>query len=312
MTTIETETTVFDELVQGSWLRGKTISALINKEFGEDQDSSNDGIVILSQTCDVLSKSKERVIVAPVRVAGKELFANASRGKTPLFIPISERDSRDAFRVIDLMYCFSIPKSNISQGITHRELVNVEDATDVMQFSNRLARLFTRFPFPDEIHDFLKKLQDKVRSKSGKTNSPLGAALECVKYIRISCSDWNSKHRHIAFFFIIDSCFMVSADEEIYDEGAIEGLHGKSLEDCDFNEICLLIGKNKNDKFAMSMLWANFENTFAKGIWGSSENISDEVQSVICSCTSEDDFSISQWDRTFSLDLESLSYSEIN
>lgn len=302
---------------QGTLLMGDGLSSLAQTHLLDAKDVSFDsGLVVLTQTCDVLSTTKHRLLLAPVRKFDAQIVKEALKGKRPTLIPIPVAASGSRFdgHLIDTTYAFSIDKdelNHIEHQIQTIPLFDFNEVQAVTQFANRIARVFTRFPFPDELHDFFQRLKAKVQSKNGKLASPFGNVLDMVRYIRVGCPNWNSPNREITLYVIIDADFIMPVDDlSEYDETRIRGIGVRSLESMAFNDVLGLIAGNRDDVYALTLLWEAFADHFAEGVWGAAIP-NEEVHDVDVQCVSEDEFSIHQFDNTLSLDLETLSYAAI-
>ncbi|WP_138895724.1 hypothetical protein [Streptomyces chryseus] len=147
-----------------------------------------DGVVIVSQTCDVVQPKMSTVQVAPVvRLAGS-LAGLAAKGSMPRYVPIPEAGA-GAFA--DLEHVATVAKSHLALLEPQHGALTT---TDIRKFGMRVGRRYSRFAFPDDVSPWLAPLKDSVLSKAGKSASSLGRVLEeMVESLRLECvPSWDS------------------------------------------------------------------------------------------------------------------------
>lgn len=146
------------------------------------QHPSPDGVVILSQTCDVVLPDRLTVVAAPlVRLSG-DVLKQATKGGRPRYVAVPAAGA-DAF--VDLDVIGTLDKGILVETPVTAE-VGVADA-DIRRFGQRVARRFGRFPFPDEVVPWLTPLTDVVTGKYGKATGE-ALALEQVVELRVEAT----------------------------------------------------------------------------------------------------------------------------
>ena len=146
------------------------------------QHPSPDGVVILSQTCDVVLPDRLTVVAAPlVRLSG-DVLKQATKGGRPRYVAVPAAGA-DAF--VDLDVIETLDKGILVETPVTAE-VGVADA-DIRRFGQRVARRFGRFPFPDEVVPWLTPLTDVVTGKYGKATGE-ALALEQVVELRVEAT----------------------------------------------------------------------------------------------------------------------------
>lgn len=313
----------FSDLRQGDWIDCRKLRKIASRALSASRVLSckdrgiKEGFIILTQTCDVVSNSKLRVILSPVRVVEKSEYNEAIKGSRPTEIPIDlEQPSTSPTRhyyVADTTRCFSVEKNDFPKEFYCVHLINGNNGKQISEFSNRIGRVFTRFPFPDEVHDCLKKLQAKVRSKNNNVNSPLGKVIDLTRAIRISCEDWEEPHRALTFTFVMKSeVFSAHEDCKIVPLSEIDPSSvnsKKNLSECDFPTLCNLIYDNRltANRSVLASMIEGFVQMFPDGIWGTERNFEPDISSIDANWFSSDEFSLDAIDQSYSLDLEVLS-----
>ncbi|MET9041728.1 hypothetical protein ABZX34_02300 [Streptomyces sp. NPDC004362] len=147
-----------------------------------------DGVVIISQTCDVVQPNKPYLQVAPIARVPANLAKQAAKGAMPGYVAVPEA-GYDAFA--DLDNIATVSKAHLALLVPQR---GVADVAAMRIFGMRVGRRFSRFAFPDEVVPWLEPLKSSVLSKAGKTSSPLGRVLdERVESLRLECApSWDA------------------------------------------------------------------------------------------------------------------------
>lgn len=142
-----------------------------------------EGVVIISQTCDVVRDSKEYLQVAPlIRLTGNTA-RQAAKGAMPGYVLVPEAGT-DAF--VDLDHVATVSKQHVALLVPQRGVVSTQD---LRLFGMRVGRRFSRFAFPDAVSEWLQPLKGLVIDKSGRSTSALGRVLDgMVDSLRLECS----------------------------------------------------------------------------------------------------------------------------
>ena len=105
------------------------------------------GVVVLSQTCDVVQSSKTRCLVAPVVTADDASVVAAKKGRTPLHLYLAPDNSGET-RVADMEHAVSLPKpALVGKRILGRHVAEAS-SRQAGKLAARVGRAFNRFPFP--------------------------------------------------------------------------------------------------------------------------------------------------------------------
>lgn len=186
-----------------------------------------EGIVVLSQTCDVVRADSplESVIVAPLLKVNADHWKATERGARARYAIVR---SLAAERIVaDLTCAFSITKQFLVCLNRERGHVNARDA---IRFSMALERLFGRFAFPDGLNDTLKRMRDRALSKHPKAEAEIGAVYRSIWEIRLRAAPgWDAEEAELAFIFVLNDELEVDVErihKELSDEVARMKLPG--------------------------------------------------------------------------------------
>lgn len=141
------------------------------------------GVVIVSQTCDVVAPNRPTIQVA-LRVQLQSTHAAEARdGKRPRYAHLPALGD-DNFA--DLEFMATVDKRRV---IALTRTPGVVEDLDGRFFSLAVARRYSRFPFPDEVTPWLRPLELVVVSRVRRANSPEALALESVVQLRVEAAD---------------------------------------------------------------------------------------------------------------------------
>jgi hypothetical protein len=156
-----------------------------------------DGLVLLTQTCDIRKSCRKRpyVTVSPlVQLEGTDA-SFAKRGRILNFVPVPAAGAQ-AFADIDRV--MTIEKSLL---LDWQRATGFSNDNERRNFSRRIARVYQRFAFPDDLHSALYDLVERVRKKCGK-NDLEGKALDAIEEIRVTATpDWESHEIEVFLTF---------------------------------------------------------------------------------------------------------------
>jgi hypothetical protein len=189
---------------QGDVFRGKTwVTSMadlgapltdesLSAEGGEDDlvalPTEVDGVVVLTQTCDVVRRCSERpyVQVAPVQEVTTDKAALIEKGQFPRYARIPAI----AGLIADLDRVTTVEKS-ILAGWERTEGCSTD--AERRAFAQALARKHVRFAFPDDLTEAVQPLRERILGKHGRA-SPEGMALrEHLREIRITADpEWDA------------------------------------------------------------------------------------------------------------------------
>jgi len=147
-----------------------------------------DGVVLLTQACDIVRTCTERayVHVAPVQTVSEDEAAQVERGHHPQYVRIPAVPRL----VADLDRITTIEKAVLA-GWERTQGCSTD--AERRGFARALARKDSRFAFPDDFGAAVAGLRARVLAKHDR-DSPEGAALrEHLLEIRVTAEpDWNA------------------------------------------------------------------------------------------------------------------------
>lgn len=172
-----------------------------------------EGVVILTQTCDIVRSSQDRAYleVAPlVRIEEPHVLREIRKGTRPryAYIPAAVGE----MSVADLDRVMTVDKAAASEWSFQR---GCTDPMEQTRFAHAIARKRNRFAFPDDLVELLRPLQQRIIKKHAK-NSPEGEFLRILREIRIlAFPSFDADEVSLYFYFMVsDDSLITPALEE--------------------------------------------------------------------------------------------------
>lgn len=262
------------------------------------------GAVIISQSCDASLPGREQVQIAPVvRLEDENDLREALSGKRTQYLALP-RIGQEFFA--DLDGITTVMKTALLSSERAR---GVATDQEIREFAFSLARRFGRFAYPDDVVDCFRPLTDALRSKARKENSPLGKVLADVHSFRVQCGDWSTEPYALTLIVILEPEAVTSDLDDLGDCPKELIQLGDKATGERINAYAAYLSNGKRNQteryFGWQLLadaWAQRceETATARGLIGI-------VSSVTAQLTSTDEFPMSQYLATESLDLDYLS-----
>lgn len=306
-----------EDLRQGDVVRLSWIPSVIDGEPAATL--TPDGVVIVSQTCDVVQNSKTHCLVAPIVPSTDEELSQARKGQSPLRLYLPSAAGVDA-EIADLQQTASVPKGLFvgAEFIARRTIDEQDD--QARNIADRLGRLFTRFPFPDEVYPAFNKLRKRVQKTAGGQGW-FGQVLEYVDDLRVSADQWATDGRNLTLHIVVSAQFLIPEEEaDLGWDWSRSIVHdrrpGEMFSTLSLDRISELLVKNlqqrdhgeyPTDPTTILRLWQSWSEATAKTYLGPS---APAVSSFVAVLASDVEFTWADWKLTESLDLEVLSDSK--
>ena len=157
------------------------------------------GMVMLSQTCDVIRSCRDRpfVEVAPLVEMPATMVEEIRLLRRPAFAHVPA--TADRRLVADLDRTMTVEKAVVADWSRIR---GCETDDELRSFALALARKRSRFAFPDDFVVATRGLQRRLSEKHNK-RSPEGAHLRALGEIRVRATpDWDASEVHLSWWFI--------------------------------------------------------------------------------------------------------------
>jgi hypothetical protein len=170
-----------------------------------------EGLVVLTQTCDVVRKSRDRpyVEVGPlVRVKDEAALETIKRGTSPRYAYLPGAAPR--MLVADLERVMTVEKGLLAKWAREAGCPTDQDQRN---FAEALARKRARFAFPNDFVSLVEDLRARITQKHDK-GSAEGALLRSIREIRVTATPrWDATPLSLMFWFIVIEGMSPTADE---------------------------------------------------------------------------------------------------
>ncbi len=183
---------------------GGPLSPEAQKAAGEEVElieTSVRGLVVVTQTCDVVRSCTERpfVEVCPLVEIDADTLAQVERARRPRFALVP--GTRDQRLVADLDRTMTLEKMIVAQWT---RTAGLDTDAEARSFAQALARKRARPALPDDFNQLTRKFTGRMTGKHEK-NSDEGRALRALREIRVQASpSWDATAVELFFWFIRD------------------------------------------------------------------------------------------------------------
>jgi hypothetical protein len=157
------------------------------------------GLIVLTQTCDLVRPCKDRpyVQLAPLREVTLEELGQTQRCERPMwaYLPAlaDKRLIADLDRAITVEKAVLVPLERLSA---------LRDDAEQAAFGRALARNRDRFAFPDLFNKAMRDFQKRMKKRAGK-DSDEGRHVDCLREIRVAASpSWEAEKVSITIWLI--------------------------------------------------------------------------------------------------------------
>lgn len=273
---------------------------------------SEERLVIISQTCDVVQEKRTKIILAPLVQLPPHDASNARRGNQSQYIVLnSESLGDDLF--VDITCLVTIDKKLLGRAKFICSGVKRNALTEIENFGKAVARRFSRFPVPNEVVPWIQPLQKLVRTNSRKSNA-IKDAIDRLEDLRISADHWFGELRTIELYLVVpsDEKILETDFDPSWSEERIIGLEtGSALNEMSLDGLCGLLKLNQGDISSTTRIWEQIASLLSEEIRVPNDECNPETLDAIASIRvrvfSELEFSFKQMRDSQSLDLEDLS-----
>jgi len=167
----------------------------------EDAEDGIQGMVVLTQTCDIVRSAAQRpyVEVCPLVELSEKMYPHVRRGTNSRFAIVPS--STDKHLAADLDRVMTVRKEVVARW--NREQGCVSDG-DRIRFAQSLERKRGRFAFPNDFSVGMEKFNKHILNKHGKLSSEAGQAYLELDEIRVRATpNWHAAEIELTFYFVI-------------------------------------------------------------------------------------------------------------
>lgn len=176
-------------------------AAVAAEEGGDAAEAVVHGLMIATQTCDLVRKCGNRPFleVCPLVEVDSQVLDEIRLGRRPGYAYLP--GLAEHMLVADLDRVMSVEKPVVAKWIRTRGCLC---DTDARRLSQALARKRARAAFPDDFVTLVGGLVGRLKSHH-KKQSPEGVALRSLREIRVRAEpDWDAQEVRITFWFVPD------------------------------------------------------------------------------------------------------------
>jgi hypothetical protein len=288
------------EFQQGDLLPGIT-EIFVQTSNGPTVVKTPAGVVIVTQTCEIVRDERLFVHVAPRKQHAGDTSSLARKGRMPRYVHLPRLGDND-FVALDRLY--SIHKSVVADA---ERIPTVEGAKEAAIFGQAVGRYFSRFAYPDEVSPYLEPLAKHIIEKALKPNGAEGRSIAEVVQLRLrSVNGWEEPPYDMELVVIVDpTALPMFPGDEVppFDERLNAWLYdAEGTVQRPSHEIASKL-RNEQDAGKRYALWQALGDAWAARCGPYPPGIAGMTASVI----SADEFTFTMLDQSELLDLDHLS-----
>lgn len=166
----------------------------------EESDEGIVGLVVISQSCDIVRRTSGRhyVAVCPLVRRNEDEISQIRKGRRPYLVDV-ENTEADVFS--DLRRVMSVSKDLLRTWVRHEGFQSEETR---IRFALALERKFGQFAFPDEFDTTVKNFKERVWRRHDSEDSPPGKVYRSLAQIRFRAApDWRAEKKQITVLAIL-------------------------------------------------------------------------------------------------------------
>jgi hypothetical protein len=174
-------------------------STAVSEQGVDLAESAVRGLVVLTQTCDIVRTSRERPFleVAPIVEVSAHVAHEIERGRRPVYAIIPALRTRGL--VADLDRTMTIEKAVAAQWT---RIAGCHTDAEARRFALALVRKRARVAFPDDFTAWVARLQARLLERHDR-QSDEGRALRALREIRVRAAPaWDAPTVEVTFWFI--------------------------------------------------------------------------------------------------------------
>jgi len=179
---------------QGDLLAAASIS------IAEREEPTPNGVVVISQTCDIVqTDGRPNLVVAKAVELGESDARDALKGRRPRFVHIPGAPGE---LFADLEYIASMEKTS-AVNLPHTRCIDDDAFEHQRKVAIAIGRRFSRLALPEEVIPWFDGLKKQVSDKANNPDSPLGRVLDVVREIRVQAKHWRPPGIDLKIYIIV-------------------------------------------------------------------------------------------------------------
>lgn len=298
------------EFRQGDWLQElKGIPIATGNGIGSVY--AKNGVIVISQTCDLVQSTRLSVQVVPLVYLSEPQASEARDGARPRYVHIPNLGS---LAFADLEIVGTLSKEYVAK---HARRPGVGNPTDTGILGRAIGRRFSRYPFPDSVTPWLQPLEKLAKSKSQKVSTPEHDFFESVVQLRLeSTNGWGEQDSYELTLIVIvkpETLPMFPNDEIPEMDSALRAELFRANGDIGMTSTQIATRlkayTNESEKYwlwqALGVAWAET----CRPPTGTSQKVLDAVAGgkILCEVVESNLYTLDRWLRSEMLDLDHLS-----
>lgn len=293
---------------QGDVFKGAKAFAF-DRTWNPRELPTHHGVAILSQSCDASLPHRPSVLIAPVlHIEEPASRKEALNGRQTHLVSLPQLGEG---YFADLEAITTVAKTALAACERSAGVVTDQE---VREFAFSVARRFGRFAYPDEVVRALGPVKSAIQEKATKPASPLGQALKRVHSFRIACENWANTPYELTLIVVMEPAVVPIDIDALVEDPALAASLGIGSNQPLKTQVnaCLAKLQQSTDPGEQYQVWNHLADLWARQCEdaAASSASAGEVGSVMAEIVSIDEFPMSRYLATESLDLDYLSDSK--
>lgn len=297
----------------GAWRQGDVFDGAkafaFDRIWNPQELPTEHGVAIVSQSCDASLRHRWTVLVAPVlHIEEGATRSEALSGKQTHLVPLPQLGEG---YFADLEGITTVAKAALAPCARRPGVVTDQE---VREFAFSVARRFGRFAYPDEVVRSLGPVKNAIQEKATRPASPLGQALKRVHSFRVACENWATTPYELTIIVVMEPAVFPTDLDELVEEPTLASSLGIGSEQPLKTQInaCLAKLQQSTDAGERYYVWHHLVDLWARQCEeaAAAQGNGDIVGSVISEIVAVDEFPMSRYLASESLDLDYLSESK--
>ncbi|HEX4403093.1 MAG TPA: hypothetical protein VHZ98_17385 [Galbitalea sp.] len=267
-----------------------------------------DGVVIISQSCDITNSSERpNLTVARAVKLSADKARPALKGRRPRWVALTDNENG---LFADLEFISTLPKSSVVD-VMRTDGIARGDWDQQRKFAVRVGRRFSRIAMPDEVVYWFDELSSKSSHAANNANSPLGRALDVVSEFRIHSKFWTPPGLDLTVYVILETGELPIVDFSEESEETLETVART-------RDLATVAGELFPERggrpvgAARERLWREFGRAIESIVKPSESDkkrpgVADAVSGITVTVVGANEFTLDQLSHTGELDLSYLS-----
>jgi hypothetical protein len=180
------------------------------------------GVVVLTQSCELVHSCQYQPFIkfAVLQEVDQDFLDHVRKGHRPRYAYVPSVADRKLVANLDAVV--TVEKTIVHLIKREDRIAGCRTDSEIREFAFALARNLSRFAFPDDFSNAMKRVRDRILKKHDKPTDE-GKLLSALREIRVACfPSWSATPPFLTFYFIFDDRAVIPPDGDIIVEDLLK------------------------------------------------------------------------------------------